>query len=289
VSTMKAREQVSKNEQTAIVKTNSSLFHKKKNELKVFSKNLPKEQELPTVPTSGGLFGLFAYNVKGSDFNRLTECIQDKMIEQNKFLVRTIQEFQTIYDTFSALDQEYIQGILISLKAAEKANEKALKGIEGVQANQHEIRQIISQQKQVIQVLKNFKERLEKIEHLGDVDQLFADFSEMEMNINEIESKIAVHERTIQDRIQSLAAEVAIYKRDFEDAIKELNVGIEKRAVAMSAQFESELSKVGSEIAELRQLAGSLSKVLKTTRIISFFSIAIACALVIFAVIGGLS
>lgn len=182
------------NKQIESVTTNTNVFNEKKNELKKFSENLPKEINLPSVPSSGGLFGWFNYDVTGKDLNSLTESIQDKMIEQNQAIVRTIQEFNTIYDTFSALDKEYIQGILISLKAAEEANAKALKGLEGVQVNQNEMKQIINQQKQVIQTLKNFKDKIEKIEHLTDIDKGFVAFSEMKNNVKEIERKIKTQE-----------------------------------------------------------------------------------------------
>lgn len=190
MSNIKMVEQHLNNEETEIVTIRSNVFNENKNKLKAFSENLPKESELPSVPYSGGLFGWFNYDVTGSDLNRLTESIQDKMIEQNKVLVRTIQEFNTIYDTFSALDKEYIQGILVSLKAAEEANAKALKGIEGVQVNQNEIKQIINQQKQVIQVLKKFKERIEKIEHLAEVDKIFDAVSTMQSNVKSIETNV---------------------------------------------------------------------------------------------------
>ena len=191
-------------QQTVIVSTRGDGFNKKKNELKAFSEKLPEEAELPSVPLSGGLFGLFNYDVTGSDLNRLTESIQDKMIEQNKVLVRTIQEFNTIYDTFSALDQEYIQGILVSLKAAEEANAKALKGIKGVQENQNEINQLINQQKQVIQVLKNFKEKIEKIEHLADVDNIFDVYSTMQGNVKAIEEKVETQQLRLADLIDEM-------------------------------------------------------------------------------------
>lgn len=322
---MKERAETKNNEQLGIVATNSNVFNKKKNELKSFSENLPKEADLPSVPNSGGLFGLFNYDVTGSDLNRLTERIQDKMIEQNKVLVRTIQEFNTIYDTFSALDREYIQGILISLKAAEEANAKALKGIEGVQENQNEIKQIINQQKQVIQVLKNFKEKIEKIEHLADVDKIFPVFSTMQINVKAIEAiskenktnietlnkEVAIYgeklgdlKRLIQDDIQTLSEKVARNnsefdakldsttnevtknKINFENAIKEVKVGIEQKEESMFAYLESELSKANSEITELSLSIGSLSKLLKTTKVISFASIAITCVLVILIIIG---
>jgi hypothetical protein len=176
--------------------TNTDTFNQKKNELKKFSQNIPDETELPSVPASRGPFGWFDYNVTGNDLNRLTEIIQDKIIAQNKVVIRIIQEFDTIYGTFSALNDEYIKGILISLKAAEKANEKALKGIEGVRANQEDIKLIINQEKQVIQVLKNFKVKIENIKHLPDVDTIFA-------NCLEIQNDIAIVKRRFTSEIKS--------------------------------------------------------------------------------------
>ncbi|HDR4703591.1 hypothetical protein ACVNRM_16210 [Bacillus paranthracis] len=381
----KEREQTQNNEQIGIVTTRSNVFNEKKNKLKAFSENLPEEADLPSVPISGGLFGWFNYDVTGSDLNKLTTNIQEKMTKQNEVIRRTIKEFDTIYNTFSALDKEYIQGILVSLKAAEEANSKALKGIAGVQENQNEIKQIINQQKQVIQVLKNFKEKIEKIEHLADVDKIFVVFSTMQSNVKAIEENIEAQELRVADltdemkellslqsvfqanlnhlqenqikqfqtmkqqvsnqnesiseikatskenntNIETLSKEVAIYgeklddlkrsiqddiqalsekvtrnnsefnaklhsttnevrenKMNFENAIKEINVGIEKQAESMSSYVESELSRANSEIKELSLLTESLSKVLKTTKVISFASIAITCVLVILIISG---
>lgn len=235
MSNTKAREQ-----QKGIVRASAGRFNEKKNELKAFSKNLPKEADLPSVPTSGGLFGWFSYDVKGSDLNRLTESIQNKMIEQNKVLVRTIQEFNTIYDTFSALDQEYIQGILISLKAAEEANAKALQGIDGVQENQNEIKQIINLQKQVIQVLKNFKEKMEKIEHLADVDQLFSGFSKMQSNVNAIETKVEAQ----INGIKTLASSLSV----FQDNLKRLEDIQNKQFQAVNQRVEDDIQSLAEKI-----------------------------------------
>ncbi|MGA4718974.1 hypothetical protein [Fictibacillus nanhaiensis] len=215
------KEESSTNDQTIIVSTRGKGFNKKKNELKAFSEKLPKEAELPSVPVTGGLFGWFNYDVTGSDLNRLTESIQDKMIDQNKVLVRTIQEFNTIYDTFSALDKEYIQGILVSLKAAEEANAKALKGIEGVEVNQNEIKQMINQQKKVIQVLQSFKEKIERIEHLTDVDTIFSIYSTMQENITAIDAKIEVQDQTVTD-LNVETKSLLSSQLDFQDHLNQL-------------------------------------------------------------------
>ncbi len=224
---IKIIEQHLNNEETEIVTTRSNVFNENKNKLKAFIENLPKEAELPSVPNSGGLFGWFEYDVKGSDLNKLTESVQNKMIEQNKVFVRTIQELSTIYDTFLALDKEYIQGILISLKAAEEANAKALRGIEGVQVNQNEIKKIINQQKQIIQVLKKFKERIEKIEHLADVDKIFDAVSTMQSNVKAIETKVKALEPTVANLtngMRALLSSQSVFQDDLhhlkEDQVK---------------------------------------------------------------------
>ncbi|UAK16752.1 hypothetical protein [Sporolactobacillus terrae] len=200
-----------------IITTRADEFNRKKNELKIFGGNLPDEAKLPSVPTTGGMFDLFDYKVTGTDLNKLTKGIQDKMIEQNRILVRNIQEFNTIYDTFSALDKEYIQGILVSLKAAREANAKALKGVAGVQTNQNEINHIINQQKQVIEVLKKFKQKIEKIEHLEDIDKIFADFYIIQSSVEAIEtsvsSKVKIQEETISNINTEMKSLHLLYSR----------------------------------------------------------------------------
>lgn len=235
----------------------TSLFNTKKNKLKAFSEKLPKQSDLPTVPTSGGLFNMFSYHVKGSDLNDLTNKIQDHIIRQNQVLVRTIKEFNTIYDTFNALDKEYIQGILVSLKAAEEANAKALKGIEGVRQNQHEIRQIIEQQKQVIQVLRTFKEDLEQLHHLKDIDEIYDDISIM------------------QNDMQYLSEQLTNTQDQLDHSIKEVKYVMDQKEDHMAA-----------EIARLNQLTERLSKNLKIARIFSFIGLPVILLLVILNIAG---
>lgn len=163
-------------------------FNKKKEELKSFSESYPDESKLPTVPESK-IFGLMSYKVTGNDLNKLTECIQNIMIEQNKALLKTIKEFGVVYETFSELDKEYIQGILISIEAAKEANKKALDGIEKSRRNENDIRGLIDGQKKIIQSLIKFKEKIENIKHLSDIDNIYEEFSIIQNSI-EIAEKV---------------------------------------------------------------------------------------------------
>jgi DNA repair exonuclease SbcCD ATPase subunit len=270
------REESSTNEQTMNVSTRGEGFNKKKNELKAFSKKLPKEAELPSVPVTGGLFGWFNYDVTGSDLNRLTESIQDKMIEQNKVLVRTIQEFNTIYDTFSALDKEYIQAILVSLKAAEEANERAIKGIEGVEVNQIEIKQMINQQKQVLQVLQSFKEKIERIEHLTDVDTIFVIYSTMQEHVKAIEAKIEAQElrmTDLTDETKSLLSSQTVFQENLnhlkEDQSKQIQtvkqqVSVQNKSIskieAINTENKADIEMLNKEVANQGEKLGDLKQ-----------------------------
>lgn len=240
-------EQTLNNYQPEIVFTKANVFNEKKNELKEFSEKLPKETDLPSVPTSGGLFGLFKYDVTGNDLNKLTENIQDKMIEQNKVLVRTVQEFNTIYDTFSALDKEYIQGILISLRVAKEANNKAIKGLESVKVNQSDIEQMIIQQKLVIQVLEKHKEELEKIKHLKDIDKIFINFSTMQQNLSQQGKRIYKVESISAEnktKIQTLSENVVFQEEQFN----QLSHSIQQDIQNSSKKNERNILEINTKI-----------------------------------------
>lgn len=129
------------NEQMEILLVDPKDFNKKMEKLKKFSEDLPKETKLPHFRTSVGFLETIisrssSYSITGSDLNLLTGEIEKKLIDQNRVIIRTIQEFNTIYETFSALDEGYINGILDALEGAEK-------GIEDGERNQNEIKQII--------------------------------------------------------------------------------------------------------------------------------------------------
>lgn len=233
-----------------IIISNDNLFNEKKNALKDFSAHLPAETNLPTVPTEGGLFGWFDHNVTGDELNRLTESIQKRMIEQNITIVKVIQEFAAIYDTFSALDKVYIQEILIALNAAIKANEKANENIEKINEQQKEIsvaqqdiKQMINQQKQIIQVLKNYKEKLEKFKHLNDIDKIYSNSLSVQTKIETLE-KISAEQKISIEKF---------FKRytDFEMSLSKLKESSDQLSLKLSQSItenEQRFSEIERDI-----------------------------------------
>ena len=228
-------DKVVENDNEGVLTTIPKDFSENINKIQAFSQKLPKEIDLPTVPNSGGLFGWFDYKVTGAELNKLTSGIQDKMIEQNKVIISIIKEFDTVYKIFAALDKDYLQRFLLSLKAAEEANRKAIDGIVGVQINQNKIEQItdelkqivdkqkqsLNEQKQIIGVLKNFKKKIDKIEHLSDVDKIIEVISKMQSNFKAIERRIVEQEHVVTNLINEM--KVALSSQlDFQNDLHDL-------------------------------------------------------------------
>lgn len=150
----------------------SEKFNEKKEALKAFSEEIPEQSDLPTVPQDNLMFGFIntEYDVTGKDLNALTDAVQNRMIEQNKHIKKIIQEFNTIYETFQILDDEYIHSISNSLIAAKEANNTALQGLKEIEAyqegNKKLLNDVFKQNKDLIDVLKKHNDRLEDLETL---------------------------------------------------------------------------------------------------------------------------
>lgn len=100
-------------------------FESSLSKIQAFSKNVPCIPELDKFETDGGLFGWGDHYINGYEMNRYVEKVQDLFRSHNNTILKTIQEFREVYNTFDYLDREYIQGILQTANAAKKASEGA--------------------------------------------------------------------------------------------------------------------------------------------------------------------
>lgn len=242
---------MAKNSSTELVISNNNLFVKKLNSLKELSGQLPKETNLPTIPTEGGLFGWFDHKVTGDELNNLTENIQNRIIEQNKTLVKVVQEIATVYDTFSALDKVYVQEILKAINTAFKAidevsvaNERICEQQKDISGAQQDIKQVINQQKQIIQVLKTFKEKLEKLKHLYDIDKIF-------ISSQNIQTKIKTLEQTSAEQRVNIEKASETQTR-FSESLKSLSDS--------NNTFSEKILKLSEALGELKKLSSDLEK-----------------------------
>lgn len=85
-------------------------FNKYKNDLKSFSEQTESELNLLRVDTDTLYF--FDHRVTGEELNRLTSQILNYLIGFNNTNNKIIKEFEAIYNTFNALDNEYIKNIM---------------------------------------------------------------------------------------------------------------------------------------------------------------------------------
>ena len=238
-------------------------FEKAKRQLKNFSMTKPEELALKKVDVDGGLFNWFDHKVTGQELNDLTNQIQGYLIKFNTLNTKFIKEFGEVYNALEALDKEYIQAILISIKAAEKANKEAKDA-------QKDINKTIEVQKQTIAVLKKFKDKLDKYEHLENVDVVWNDTQKFAKELKSVNAEIASIKKTSDAHANTLVTlnrfvgKLSKYNhlgdidQMWEDAqtssekIKSINIQIE--------EINNVIKDQGQEIGDLNQFKEELTK-----------------------------
>lgn len=201
-------------------------FDKKKQQLQKFAKTLPKSSNLPIVSAGNHWYGV-SVKATGDDLNNLSEKIAASLIEQNKNIVDIRKEFIGIYDTFDALDKDYIQRILVNLKATEEANRKAVQGLE-------QNKKLFDSQKKIIEVLKKNKDELDNLKHLKEIDEFFNAYTNFEAyqekNIEDlrisqenIDTKFLAHQKIYNQFSDKQSAEVAKLQKSQEKISNELD------------------------------------------------------------------
>jgi hypothetical protein len=139
-------------------------FQVAKNTIKKYTEQSRDDIALSRVPTDGGLFNLGNHKVTGEELNKITSQIQDYLISINNLSQGIIDEFGEVYKAFEALDKDYISGIVLAIKSAEAVSKDE-------QKDRADIKKLVSQHSQSVEVLKKFKDKIDKLEHLTDIDK----------------------------------------------------------------------------------------------------------------------
>ena len=237
------------------VLANSERFNEKKQELKAFSEEIPEQSDLPTVPQDNLMFGFISteYDVTGKDLNALTDAVQNRMIEQNIHIKKIIQEFNTIYETFQILDDEYIQSISKSLIAAKEANNKAIQGLHEIEeyqtGNKKLLDDVFKQNKDLIDVLKKHHKKLEELEQLEDKQ------SEIHNEIDSLKAKLKTLVK-IENSFNDLSLQVEETQNNLKNDVDKMNVLLieeGKNLTLIVEKFQTELEEKQKEISFLRK------------------------------------
>lgn len=237
------------------VLANSERFNEKKQELKAFSEEIPEQSDLPTVPTDDPMLGFIEmeYDVKGKDLNALTDAVQNRMIEQNIHIKKIIQEFNTIYETFQILDDEYIQSISKSLIAAKEANNKAIQGLHEIEeyqtGNKKLLDDVFKQNKDLIDILKKHHKKLEELEQLEEKQ------SEIQIEIDSLKAKLKSLVK-IENSFNDLHLQVEETQNNLKNDVDKMNVRLieeGKNLTLIVEKFQTELEEKQKEISFLRK------------------------------------
>ena len=233
----------------------SERFNEKKEALKAFSEEIPEQSDLPTVPQDDPMLGFIGmeYDVKGKDLNALKDAVQNRMIEQNKHIKKIIQEFNTIYETFQILDDEYIQSISKSLIAAKEANSKAIQGLHEIEeyqtGNKKLLDDVFKQNKDLIDILKKHHKKLEELEQLEDKQ------SEIQIEIDSLKAKLKTLVK-IENSFNDLHLQVEETQNDLKNAVDKMNVRLieEGKNLTLTVEkFQIKLEEKQKEISFLRK------------------------------------
>lgn len=237
------------------VLANSERFNEKKQELKAFSEEIPEQSDLPTVPTDDPMLGFIGmeYDVKGKDLNALTDAVQNRMIEQNIHIKKIIQEFNTIYETFQILDDEYIQSISKSLIAGKEANNKAIQGLHEIEeyqtGNKKLLDDVFKQNKDLIDILKKHHKKLEELEQLEEKQ------SEIQIEIDILKAKLKSLVK-IENSFNDLHLQVEETQNNLKNDVDKMNVRLieeSKNLTLIVEKFQTELEEKQKEISLLRK------------------------------------
>ena len=200
----------------------SERFNEKKEALKAFSEEIPEQKDLPTVPTNDPMLGFFGmeYDVKGQHLNELSQAVQDRMIKQNDHIKKIIQEFNTIYETFQLLDDDYIKRISESLIAAKEANNKAIQGLHEIEeyqtGNKKLLDDVFKQNKDLIDILKKHHKKLEELEQLEEKE------SEIQIEIDSLKAKLKSLVK-LENSFNDLYLQVEETQNNFKNYLDEIN------------------------------------------------------------------
>lgn len=224
-------------------------FENAKKEIKKFSEQTSTDLDLRRVDDSKGVgeflgdwfFGRGIgkdHLVKGEELNDLTSQIQTHLHSINNTQIKLIKEFGQVYSALEALDKDYIQAILISIKATEETSE-------GIQKTQEQIKKIVENQRKTLEELKKFKQKLDGYTHLGDIDKIWGDCQNWHQDMASLTKEISAateHGKDNDKKIEALKSALSTAEKKTGDLSVQISQMIERLESVTS--FTSALEKI---------------------------------------------
>lgn len=163
------------------------------------------------------------HKVTGEELNELTVQIQSHLRSVNTTQIMLIKQFGQVYSALEALDKDYIQAILISIKATEETSKR-------IEATQAQIKKIVEDQKKTLEVLKKFKQKLDSYAHLGDIDKIWNDCQKWHTDISAISDSVSNAVATSSENIEAIGS--------IRESIKDIDGRITQLSETVAEQIE---------------------------------------------------
>lgn len=201
-------------------------FNDELKRLKELTEEIPKNIEIPSVQERYGCWNLFEHNVKGNEFNVTMNIIKDKLIESNNREIKNINSLKQVYKVIEAVDKDLVKGIMLSVKAAEKASAQAKHSAFKAEKNSLDISKTIEVQSQTIKVLKEFKDQIDKCDKFENINEIWSDCQTLKQDIKSINIRINTlkdeSDTDIKKQINIIRDAIDKYKIDYDKRSKVL-------------------------------------------------------------------
>lgn len=205
-------------------------FENAKNDIKIFSEQTLMDLDIRRVKNKkdgvevfGDLLLGRGFNldhvVTGDELNDLTSQIQTYFYNINNTQIKLIKEFGQVYSALEALDRDYIQAIILSIKATEETSK-------GLQKTQEQIKKIVENQRRTLEELKKFKQKIDGYVHLDEIDQLWTYVEEQKRYLKEVD-RIGTEqaerlEIALQD-VDNISKRVSASEKDIQNLHENIN------------------------------------------------------------------
>ena len=164
-------------------------FLKAKENIKKFSNELPKVVELNKFETSGTILGFTDHNVTGDEMNNFVAELQKIIAFDKSIDIKIIDKFNEVYLALEALDSEYVPAILTAIKSTEESSFQAKEASNQALKAQSDIKKVIEQLKRHIEILRTFKDKIEKLEHIYEIDDIWDGLTDNSDNFKKLSAK----------------------------------------------------------------------------------------------------
>ena len=201
--------------------------HSFKEALKKIDKDIARRPTVAILPKyQEKAFYIFDKSITAKDMNTFVAELQDKLLDSNIAIETSLNEIKGIYEALEKLDNDYIEGILVSLNKANEAANNAKANTEEntktINALNLTVNKLLTTQQEIAELKEKQEDCATKISVEKKYNQLQSDLSK-KIDIEEFQQQLLVEKKEVETlkettnaEINSLKEEIAVYSLENE-------------------------------------------------------------------------